>query len=182
MGLGSPGEGPERGEGSLADQAPLPRRFRGRHPAHIPVRKAKPASIPSLFFSVSLLWGVAISQISSPREPRPESRLNCWTDGPREVGPGEGAEGRCSTSQAHPTERMEREGAADAPRRSGHDTGHPHSYTNPGLLYPPTRPPGGGRRCRGWRGIALTCWALDRGLQYSLVNGCSWHWMLQRRR
>lgn len=44
---------------------------------HLPVRKAKPASIPSLFCSVSLLWGVAVSQIISPREPRPVSRLNC---------------------------------------------------------------------------------------------------------
>lgn len=51
--------------------------------AHVPIRKAKPASIPSLFCSVSRLCGVAVSQIISPREPRPVRRLN-W--GGREAG------------------------------------------------------------------------------------------------
>lgn len=48
----------------------------------IPVRKAKPASIPSRCCSVSLLWGVAVSHTISPREPKPLSRLN-WGGGRR---------------------------------------------------------------------------------------------------
>lgn len=49
--------------------------------AHLPVRKAKPASIPSLFCSVSRLCGVAVSQIISPRAPRPVRKLNCGARG-----------------------------------------------------------------------------------------------------
>lgn len=43
----------------------------GSPSAHLPVRKAKPTSIPSLFCSVSRLCGVAVSQTISPSEPRP---------------------------------------------------------------------------------------------------------------
>lgn len=57
----------------------------GRFPgAHVPVRKAKPTSMPSRFCSVSRLCGVAVSQIISPSAPRPVSRLN-WG---REAGGG----------------------------------------------------------------------------------------------
>lgn len=66
----------------------------GRVPgAHLPVRKAKPASIPSLFCSVSRLCGVAVSQIISPRAPKPVRRLNCGARG--KWGPGIALPGRC---------------------------------------------------------------------------------------
>lgn len=71
--------------------------------AHVPVRKAKPASIPSLFCSVSRLCGVAVSQIISPREPRPVRRLNWGARGrwgPSVASPGRHRQGAASTGTA----------------------------------------------------------------------------------
>lgn len=61
--LGAP-SGPSAGFGVLWDVG-------GSPGAHLPVRKAKPTSIPSRFCSVSRLCGVAVSQTISPSAPRP---------------------------------------------------------------------------------------------------------------
>lgn len=67
---------------------------------HLPVRKAKPANIPSLFCSVSRLCGVAVSQTISPRAPRPVRRLNCGVR--QRWGPGVALPGQHGQRDASP--------------------------------------------------------------------------------
>lgn len=50
--------------------------WEGSPSGHLPVRKAKPTSIPSRFCSVSRLCGVAVSQTISPSAPRPVKSPN----------------------------------------------------------------------------------------------------------